>query len=254
MRACRIRDVWEEGKTAVSGWLHNPSAYSAEVMAHQGYDALVVDLQHGMIDFQAAFAMLQAIGNTEVTPLARVPSHDPAGMMKLLDAGAFGLICPFVNDAAECAAFVQACRYPPRGTRSNGAHRAILYGGPDYMDKIDDAVVTLAMIETAEGLENLDAILDVEGLTGLFVGPTDLAFSLGKPPVLDAVDETVLAAIRRIVEAAKRHGRHVGTVCSGGAAARRMLDMGFDFIVPGTETALLARAAKAEIAVLRQEG
>ena len=251
MRANRILDVWKRGGIVANGWLHNPSTYSAELMAHQGYDCLTVDLQHGMIDFQTAFVMLQAISTTDATPIVRVPSHDPAMMMKLLDAGSFGVICPFVNDRAECERFVGACHYPPRGTRSNGAHRAALYAGSDYMDHADDVIVTLAMIETREGVENLDEILSVEGLSGLFVGPTDLAFSFGKPPVLDAVDSEVVAAIDHIVATAKRFGKHVGTVCSGGEAGCRLAARGFDFICPGTETALLARAAKTELARLK---
>ncbi|WP_424988603.1 HpcH/HpaI aldolase family protein [Microbulbifer sp. S227A] len=251
MRENRILKVWSENGVVINGWLHNPSSYSAEVLANQDYDCLTIDLQHGMIDFQAAFGMLQAISSKPVSPIVRVPSHDQAMMMKMLDAGAYGLICPFINNREECEKFVGACKYPPVGVRSNGAHRAMNYAGADYMQHADDTIVTLAMIETVEGLKNVDEIASVDGLSGLFVGPADLAFSLGLKPQLELVDPVLDEAIDTIIAAAKRHNINVGTVSSNGEAARKCVERGFNFVSPGTETGLLAGAAASNIKIAR---
>jgi len=105
-----IRTVWEKKGAVVNGWLSIPSTFSAEVMAHLGWDSLCVDLQHGLIDYQMAVGMLQAICTTDVTPIARVPWNDPALIMKMLDAGAYGIICPMIQTREECERFVRACR------------------------------------------------------------------------------------------------------------------------------------------------
>ena len=101
-------------------------------MAHQGWDSLTIDLQHGVVDYQTAVGMLQAISTTAVVPMVRVPWLDPGIVMKMLDAGSYGVICPMINNRDEAETFVRACRYPPRGSRSMGPIRATLYAGDDY--------------------------------------------------------------------------------------------------------------------------
>jgi len=151
-----IKEIWRNGGAALNGWLHIPSSWSAEVMAHQGYDSLVVDLQHGLMNYETAVPMLQAIGTTDVMPLARVPWNEPGIIMKLLDAGAYGMICPMINTREECERFVGACRYFPDGYRSLGPTRAKVYGGADYAQHANQEVITMAMIETAEAVANAD--------------------------------------------------------------------------------------------------
>lgn len=251
IRENRILTAWRENRVAVNGWLHSPSSYSAELIANLPYDCVTVDLQHGMIDFQVALSMLQAISTKDPTPIVRVPWNDPAIVMKVLDAGAYGVICPMVNTRAECEQFVGACRYPPVGYRSNGAHRAVLYGGRDYVKHANQTIVTFAMIETREAMDNLDDILAVDELDGVFVGPTDLAFSLGCAVEFDPRDPELVAAIDRIVQAAKRHGKKAGIVSPTGAVAKRMIEAGFDLVTPGTETTILENGARAELAQVR---
>src|SRR5262249_23750253 len=135
--------------------------FSAELMAHQGFDAVTVDLQHGPVDFQAAVGMLAAISTTPAVPMARVPWNEPILTAKLLDAGAYGVICPMINPKAEAEALVGACRYPPRGARSFGPNRALLYGGADYWQHANDEVLVFAMIETREAVKNLDEIVSL---------------------------------------------------------------------------------------------
>ena len=195
MRTNRLKTLWREGRPAVSGWLSIPAPFSAEIMAHQGWDALTVDLQHGLIDYQTAVDMLTAISTTETVPLARVPWLEFGLIMKLLDAGAYGVICPMVNTREDAQNLVRAGRYPPAGTRSFGPVRAAIYGGADYVENANDEIVLLAMIETEEALDNVKEIAAVSGLDGLFIGPNDLAKSLGRAPRLDTDDPLVAPAI-----------------------------------------------------------
>jgi 4-hydroxy-2-oxoheptanedioate aldolase len=153
MRPNNIRTVWNAGQCVVNGWLAIPSAFSAEVMAHCGWDSLCIDIQHGMVDYQTATTMMQAISTTAVTPIVRVPWNDPAIIMKCLDAGAYGIVCPMINSGEDALRFAGACRYPPMGYRSLGPIRAQLYGGSDYAAKANEEIVALAMIETMPGLE-----------------------------------------------------------------------------------------------------
>jgi len=167
MRENILRALWQRDEYAVNGWLRLPATFSAEVMAHQGWDSLTIDLQHGLIDYETAVGMLQAISTTRTVPLVRVPWLEPGIIMKVLDAGAYGVICPMINSAAEGREFVAACRYPPAGIRSCGPTRANIYGGPDYIANANRTIVTMAMIETRSGLDSLDEILSIEGLDAI---------------------------------------------------------------------------------------
>ncbi len=194
MRENTLRKIWSAGGTVVNAWLSIPSAFSAEVVAHQGYDSLTIDMQHGVVDYQTAVTMLQAISTTPVIPLARVPWNDPAILMKSLDAGVYGVICPMINTRAEAEALVRACKYPPRGYRSFGPVRASIYAGSDYVDHANDDLIVMPMIETAEALKNLDEILSVPGVDAVYVGPADLSLALGCRPRLDQTDPPVVKA------------------------------------------------------------
>src|SRR5690625_5009825 len=182
MRKNHLKRLWAENKAAVNGWCAIPSSFSAEVMAHQGWDSLTIDLQHGMIDYQAAIPMLQAISTTSTVPMVRVPWLEPGILMKVLDAGAYGVICPMISTREDAERLVAACRYPPQGGRSSGPIRATLYGGADYPAHANGTVVVFAMIETRQALDNLDEIVAVEGLDAVYIGPSDLASALGYKP------------------------------------------------------------------------
>src|SRR5215467_6916112 len=148
MRENRLRTIWKSGGAVVNGWLAIPNVFSTETMAQQGWDSLTIDLQHGLVDYQAAVSMLTAISTTPTMPIVRVPWLEPGIVMKVLDAGAYGVICPMINSAAEAREFVAACRYPPAGIRSCGPTRANIYAGPDYIANANRAIITMAMIET----------------------------------------------------------------------------------------------------------
>ena len=251
MRANRLRTLARDGATIVNGWLAVPSSYSAEVMGHQGFDSVTVDLQHGMIGFDAAVPMLQALSSTPAVPLARVSKLDYALVMQLLDAGAYGIICPMISTAAEAALLASFCRYPPRGQRSFGPARGLLYGGADYFARADEEVLALAMLETREAVEAADAILATPGLDGIYVGPNDLCLAFGVPPSSETGDAAVNGVIVDLAARARRAGLIAGIFCSGGEAARRRAGEGFGMVTPGNDVSLLSRGAKEAVAAVR---
>jgi 4-hydroxy-2-oxoheptanedioate aldolase len=185
MRENATKSKWRRGEVTYGAWLTIPSAYSAEVIAHQGFDWACIDMQHGIIDDQVAVTMLLAIGTTDTTPIVRVPWNEPGIIGKMLDAGAMGIIIPMVNSPDQARAAVAACRYAPAGSRSYGPTRATLYAGADYFAHADDQVACIPMIETTRALDSLDDILAVPGIDAIYVGPADMSITLGLPPRMD---------------------------------------------------------------------
>lgn len=253
MRTNRLRRAWKDGRRTVNGWLGIANSFSAELMAHQGFDSLTVDMQHGVVDYQAAVGMLQAISTTDTVPLVRVPWREAGIVMKMLDAGAYGVICPMVNTRAEAEELVSFCRYPPHGQRSFGPIRASVYGGADYADHANDEILVIAMIETRKALDNLDEIVRVGGLDGVYVGPADLASSLGYRPGFDPGDREVLEAIERIVRTTKAAGLFAGIHCGSTGFARRMWELGFDFTTLLSDARMMAARAQELVRELRAE-
>ncbi len=254
MRENRVRGIWRDGGAVINGWLGIPSGVSAENMAHQGWDSLTIDLQHGLVDYQSAVAMLQAISTTPTVPLARVPWLEPGIIMKMLDAGAYGVICPMINSRDEAERLIGACRYAPQGYRSFGPTRAVLYAGADYAANANDTVLAIAMIETAKALDNLDSILATPGLDGIYVGPSDLSLALGCPPRLDPTEPEVVEAIERIVEAAIRHDVPAGIHCQTTAYAKRMIELGYRLVTIWSDNGLLGAAARQAVSEMREDG
>lgn len=245
-----LRTQLEAGKSILNGWLHIPSAVSAEVMAHAGFNTLTLDLQHGLIHYESALTMLQGIASTGTPTLARVPWNEPGIIMKLLDAGCVGIVCPMVNTREEAERFVQACRYPPLGYRSYGPTRARLLNA-SYAATANKHVLTFAMIETAEALQNVEAIARVEGLDALYVGPADLSQSLGGPPGADFEEGPVADALEVIKAAAKRRGKVAGLHSGSSRYARKMIKQGFQFVTVQSDFNFLAEAAKEMVAAVR---
>lgn len=253
MRENLLRRLWGEGRAALNAWLTIPSAWTAELVASAGFDAVTIDRQHGLADDATAVAMLQAISTTAAAPLVRLAWNDPAAVMRALDAGAWGVICPMVNNRAEAEAFVGACRYPPRGYRSYGPIRAAVYAGEDYFARANDEVVALGLIETAEGLANAEAILTTPGLDGVYIGTIDLSLSLGLAGLGDLDDPTLSAAVERILNLARRLGRVVGMHARTAAEARELAARGFGLITVMTDSAALESAARGTLRAARDE-
>jgi 4-hydroxy-2-oxoheptanedioate aldolase len=195
--------------------------------------------------------MLQGISTTPVMPLARVPWLEAGILMKTLDAGAYGVICPMINTREDAQRLVSYTRYAPMGTRSFGPVRALLYGGADYQPNANQTVAVFAMIETRQALDNLDSILSVEGLDAVYVGPGDLSLSLGCKPAFEDVEPTVYQAIEHILARAKAHGLVGGIHCGTAEGALQRIKMGFQFVTVASDSRLMAAAAHDVVARMR---
>ena len=252
MRENRLRTLWAQDQAAVNGWLAVPNGFSAELMAHQGWDTLTIDLQHGVVDYQAMVGMLQAISTTPTVPIVRVPWLEPGIVMKALDAGAYGVIAPMVNTADDAAKLVAWTHYAPQGTRSFGPVRALLYGGADYPTHANQTVVAFAMIEMAQALDNLDAILAVEGLDAIYIGPSDLSLALGCKPVFDDVEPKVQQAIDHIVARATAHGVKAGIHNGRPDVALARIAKGFRFVTVSSDARILAAGSQELLGAMRR--
>jgi 4-hydroxy-2-oxoheptanedioate aldolase len=251
MRKNQALAKWRGGEQTIGAWLSLANTHTAEMMANAGFDWLCVDLQHGLVDDSDLRNMLPAISTTDTTPIVRVAFNAPDQIMRALDAGAMGVIVPLVNNAAEAAAAVAACRYPPLGGRSFGPIRAALYGGRGYAAEANSEIACIVMIETKEGIENLEAIAATPGLDGIYIGPADLAFALGLPPLGDTDNPEHLATVGRIQTACKAHDVAAGIHTSSSDFARRRLEAGFQFVTVGSDAGFVGAGAAAAVAAAR---
>ena len=249
-----LKALWTEGRAALNGWLSIGDAFAAEIVARGGYDSVTIDLQHGMIDDGDALAMIQALRASGAAPLVRVPWLAPAPIMRALDMGAVGVVCPMVETAAQAAELVSYVRYPPAGTRSFGPTRAAIVEGAGYGETADARVICFAMIETARGFGEVDAIAATPGLDGLYIGPADLTLALTGRRFrtgFDREEPEMLEAIRTILGAAKRAGIRAALHCGSPAYAARAIGWGFDLVTLPNDVRILARGAAADVAAVR---
>ena len=254
MRKNKLKQMFKENKPIINGWLQIPSAFSAEVMAHQGWDSCTIDMQHGVIDYTNALSMLQSISTTETTPLARVNWNEPGQIMKILDAGAYGIICPMVSNRKEAENFVQACMYPPNGYRSYGPIRGLVYGGQDYADKANDEILKFAMIETKESLNNLDEIMQTPGLDGIYIGPADLSLAIGEKPSFDKTEgDPVYKVIMKILDHAKKNKIIAGIQNGQPEYAEKMIKLGFQLVTIGSDQRYMTAASKTALSKLKKD-
>ncbi|MGO4855455.1 HpcH/HpaI aldolase family protein [Phaeovulum sp. W22_SRMD_FR3] len=254
MKKNKLRQIWAEGRPVLHGWLSMASPFGAEIMAAQGYDAISIDIQHGAVDYKDVLGMFQAMRASDTVIMARVPWLDPSWIMKVLDAGAYGIICPMVNTRAQAEQFVRYMRYPPLGERSFGPTRAIYPAGANYAAEANGEILAFAMIETAEAMDNLEEIAATPGLDGIYVGPADLSFSLSNgalTPAFDREEPEVIAAIQKIREACHRNGIKAAIHCGTPEYAARAIGWGYDMTTVSGDTRLLASAAAASVNIWR---
>ncbi len=248
-----LKAIWAEGKPAINGWCSIGNPFTAEIMAAQGYDSVTVDWQHGALDFPDLLTMFQAMRASGVTPMARVPWLDPAAIMKALDAGAMGVICPMIDDRRQAEEFVSYMRYPPLGQRSFGPTRAG-FAIPGYGTWMNGEVLALAMVETKEGMANLDAIAATPGLDGVYVGPADLTLGTrdGRlPPGLDREEPEMVALIRRIAEVCKDNRIKACLHCGTPEYAAKAIGWGYGLTTVSSDARLLAAAGASSVARFR---
>jgi 4-hydroxy-2-oxoheptanedioate aldolase len=241
MRPNGVREIWAAHRAALGAWIMIPSPFSAEIIAHAGFDWVCVDMQHGVIDYSQMVAILQAVSYTNVTPLVRVPWNEPGIIGKTLDAGARGVIVPMVNSRADAERAVQACRYAPAGARSYGPVRANYSAGFDYFGRANDDVLCIVMVETQQAVTHVEEILAVPGVDAVYVGPADLSLTLGLPPAADQDAASFNDALARILEACERHGVEPGIAGNQNTAPKRV-QQGFRLVEVAADAAMLASA------------
>ncbi|MEA3151002.1 MAG: 4-hydroxy-2-oxoheptanedioate aldolase [Gammaproteobacteria bacterium] len=252
MKANRLRERLHARKACVNGWLLLPSIHAAEAMAQTGWDSLTIDIQHGLFDYSSAVAALQAMQSYPATPLVRVPVNEPGIIGKMLDAGALGVICPMVNTSADARALVNACLYPPMGARSYGPVRARAYSGATpYHEIANDHVLVLPQIETLEAVRNIREILDVPGVSGIYVGPGDLGFSMGLTPKLDREEPEILTIYETLLAETSSRGLFAGIQNGTATYAAKMIRLGFALVTVATDLACLTTAARDTVAATR---
>lgn len=252
----RLHAKWEADEPAFGLWAGIPSSITAEMAAAAGYDYVCVDLQHGGSDEATMVAMFQATQAAGAAPLARLAWNEPWLIMRALDLGAVGVILPLIDNAGEAARAVEACRYPPLGRRSYGPIRAEMVLGSASLEELGTDALCIAMIETREGLENLDEIAATPGLDGLYIGPSDLSIALGLPPRRVVGDlgpdrQPLADAIERVREACAANGLIAGMHCAGGGAAEQYARDGFRLITVGLDTHLFKATISHELSVAR---
>ena len=254
MRKNRLKEIFKSGKSAVNGWLQIPNSFTAELMANQNWDSLTLDMQHGVIDYPNAVGMLQAISTTKVVPMARVNWNEPGQIMKILDAGAYGVICPMISNKKEAESFVSSCNYPPNGYRSYGPIRGLIYGGPDYAEEANNEILKFAMIETKESLENLDEIMKTPGLDGIYIGPADLSLAIGQKPSFDKPEgDPVYDVIMKILEHAKKNKIIAGIQNGQPEYAEKMIKKGFQLVTIGSDQRYMTAASKSALGKLKKD-
>lgn len=249
-----IKERWAAGHAVANGWLSIASPFVAEIMAGQGYDSVTIDMQHGFVGPEAAGTMFQAMRGSSSALMARVAWLDPGDIMKVLDAGAHGVICPMINTPEDAARLVSYVRYPPMGVRSFGPTRAGFAHGADYGQRADGEIVCFAMIETREAVENLAAIAATPGLDGVYVGPADLALGLTGRKYrtgFDREEPEIVDAIRHILTTAHAAGIRAGLHNGSAEYASKAVGWGYDLVTISNDVRLLAGAAEASLKTFR---
>lgn len=244
MKVNRLKQLWKENKTALNAWITSDSSWTAELMANTGLDAMTIDAQHGLAtDYPTILPILQAISTTETTPLVRIPSNDSGFIMRMLDGGAYGIICPMVDNRKEAESFVGACRYVPDGYRSFGPNRALLQFGEDYFKIANEEIITMAMIETLDGLKNVDDIAKTPTLTGFYIGPWDLSICMQRPQMANFKDPELLRAFDKVLNVAAKNNQIAGIQCPSPEVAQDMSEMGFRLVTAMNDSTLMKQGA-----------
>jgi 4-hydroxy-2-oxoheptanedioate aldolase len=250
----RLLERFRARQAAIGGWCVTGSPLAAELLAVEGFDYLCADCQHGLMSYEAMIPVLQAVARTGVTPVVRVARNDAGDIGKVLDAGAEAVVVPMVNSRAEAERAAAACRYAPDGVRSFGPVRSGLFLGADPT-VVNGQVACLVMIETITAVEVADEICSTPGVDGIYVGPADLAVSMGLVPSFSSPSSKEHEdAIETVRLACERSGILAGIHTGSGVQARARLDQGFDMVTIATDAALLRATAHAELAVARGDG
>lgn len=255
MRTNHVRQRLAAGEPSIGTWLALPSPEAAEYVATLGFDWLTVDAEHNPIDIRTLSLMFGAIAGAGVAPLVRIPWNTGENIKRVLDAGAWGIVVPMVNSRAEAEAAVAAARYPPRGVRSiGGGLTGVRFraAGGEYLREADENILVVLQIEHATGVEHADEILSVPGVDACFIGPNDLAASLGVGlgVPLESDEPRLMEAIAEIRAACLRNGVAPGIHCSGANGVNQRIAEGFQFLAMASESSYLMSGLKSDLSAL----
>jgi 4-hydroxy-2-oxoheptanedioate aldolase len=242
------------GETVYCGWCSIPSPMVAELIAREGFPAVLLDQQHGLYDMAATATAIAAIHSARSAPMVRIPVANFSVASRVLDFGAEGVIAPMINSVTDAQALVAATKFPPVGERSWGPHRAISLMGLDqagYFSEANGLTVVFAMIETRTALDNAAAIAAMAGIDGLFLGPADLSIALTAGKTVDAFAPEVDRELDTIARAAQDSGKIAGAYCATPERAARLRDRGFRFLAVGSDHGFVRSAAASALKQLR---
>ena len=252
MRPNRVKEMWRSGKAVAVGWQSTPDPYITETMARAGFGAVVLDMQHGMgIGPDRATSWLQTVSTTETPPLVRVPWNEPVFIQAVLDAGAYGVIVPLVNNATEAAKAGGASRYAPDGYRSTGPNRARYYAGADYIQHANEEIVCLVMVEHPDTLAHLEEMAAIPTIDGFYIGPSDLAVAMGLPAASGRDDPRHQEACQRVLDVARAAGLVAGIHCGGPEEAAARFQQGFQFCPVANDVGLVSTGSTGALEVVR---
>jgi 4-hydroxy-2-oxoheptanedioate aldolase len=250
MTASHIRAKWDEGGACLGGWCMTGNPYIAEAIAREGYDYVCLDMQHGLVGYETFVAATFALAGTGVSSVVRVPSLDAGLIGRVLDAGAEAVIVPLVESADQAARAVAACRYYPEGHRSVGSIRGA-YTLSGTAAEVNRAVSCIVMIESMAGVENAEAICAVPGVDGVYIGPGDLALTLGIPPSLNPQPGAHADAIAHVRDTCIRMSKIVGIQCHSGIGARKMIEDGYRMVTVTTDSTVIKNGFRVELGAAR---
>jgi len=247
----KLFELWKKNQPCINAWLSIPNSFTAEAMSKMGWDSITIDTQHGQNDYNTTISMLQAMSNSNTVPFVRVPWSEPGIIMKILDLGVLGIIAPMINTKKQCEEFVSYCNYPPIGQRSFGPMRAQLIYGSDYYENANDAIVSLAMIETREAVENIEEILSVPSLTGVYIGPGDMSSSYGFKPQFDVTTDPVYSNIEMIAKMANEKGKIAGIHNGTTKYAKEMIEIGYKFVTVSSDFRSMSTHAQSIVSEMK---
>lgn len=248
-----VKHLLKDGKKVLGAWLQTASPYAAEIFAKAGPDVLMVDMEHGPNDILSLIDQLRAMGRFDVVPFARAPWNDMVTIKRILDAGVYGILVPYVNTAEEARAAVSYCRYPTEGVRGVApSPRAPGFGmnSSNYLRHANDEILVMTAVETLEAVHNIDSILDVEGLDGIFIGPMDLATSMGH--FCDPSHPEVQEAIAAVEKAVIGSGKFLASVAGGMEDAKKKYDRGYGLVIAFADGGVLGSTALKNVREFRE--
>ena len=248
----KLLEIWEKDLPVINTWLSLPNSFIAESFGKMGWDSITIDMQHGQNDYSTSIPMVQALANSNSIPMVRVPWNEPGIIMKMLDLGVIGIIAPMINTKEDCEKFISYCYYPPIGQRSFGPMRAQLIHGSNYFENANKNILSFAMIETQQAVENLDKILSVPNLTGVYIGPADMSSSYGLKPKFDVREDPVFYNIKLIANKAKEYGKIAGIHNGTTDYAKEMIKIGFKLVTISSDFRAMTTYAQSVINEMKE--